>query len=62
MKYHQAKRQFEHALNNQQTISINKLRSLMQVMNIGLEPSKDAEVRYLKNEIKKLNKRLRERG
>lgn len=61
LKYHQAKQEFEHALNHQQTISVAKLRRLMQVMNMSLEPSTDKEVKYLKGEIKKLNKKLREK-
>lgn len=59
MKYQRAKQEFEHALNHQQTISIAKLRRLMQVMNMSLEPSTDVEVAYLKGEIKKLNKKLK---
>lgn len=62
MKYAEAKRQFEHALNNQKTISISKLRRIMQAMNITLEPSESKEVRYLKNEIKKLRKQIKGGG
>lgn len=62
MKYDQAKKEFQHALDHQQTISIKKLNELMQIMNMKLEPSVDAEVRYLKGEIKRLNERLRKRG
>lgn len=54
MKYAEAKRQFEQALKHQKTISIPKLRKIMQAMNITLEPSESKEVRYLKNEIKNL--------
>ena len=61
MKYDEAKRQFEHALNNQKTITIPKLKRIMQVMNITLEPSESKEVRYLKNEIKNLRKELKRR-
>lgn len=62
MKYKEAKKQFRHALDHQQTISIPKLRKLMQSMNIGLEPRTNVEIEYLKSEIKKLNKRLKKRG
>lgn len=59
MKYDEAKRQFEYALNNQKTIAIPKLKRIMQSMNISLEPSESKEVRYLKNEIKNLRKQLK---
>ncbi|MFA8439318.1 hypothetical protein [Pueribacillus sp. YX66] len=62
MKYKEAKRQFEHALKHQKTISIPKLRRIMQAMNITLEPSESKEVRYLKNEIKKLRKQIKGGG
>ena len=47
------------ALNHQQTISINKLKKLMQSMNMSLEPSESKEVRYLKREIKNLHRHIR---
>ena len=59
MKYKDAKYQFQYALDNQKTITINKLKKLMQAMNMTLEPSKDREVAYLKGEIRRLNRRLR---
>ena len=59
MKYEQAKEQLQHALKHQKTISIPKLNTLLQSMNISLKPSESVEVKYLKNEIKKLNKRKR---
>ncbi len=59
MNYEEAKRQLKQALDNQQTISISRLKRLMQIMNMSLEPSESAEVRYLKNEIRKLNKKLK---
>ncbi|GIN74011.1 hypothetical protein J14TS2_44860 [Bacillus sp. J14TS2] len=62
MNYEEAKRQLKHALENQQTISISKLKNLMTALNITLEPSRDKEVRYLKNEIRKLNKKLKGRN
>mgnify|MGYP007024765880 CR=1 FL=1 len=59
MTHKQAKRQLQHALDNQKTISIPKLKRLMQSMNISLEPSKDKEVKYLKGEIRNLHKQIR---
>jgi len=59
MNHNEAKQQLQHALKNQQTISINKLKNLMQALNMSLEPSKDKEVRYLKGEIKSLRKHIR---
>ena len=59
MKFKEAKKQFQHALDHQQTISINKLKKLMQSMNMNLEPSEEKEVRYLKREIKNLYRHIR---
>lgn len=58
MKYKNAKEQLEHALNNQKTIYIPKLKRLMMDLNMSLESSKDKEVMYLKGEIKKLRREL----
>ena len=62
MKYEQAKAQLQYALKHQKTISIPKLNTLLQALNISLKPSKDTEVKYLKNEIKKLRKQLKKNG
>lgn len=59
MKYEEAKKQFQQALDNQKTISILKLKRLMQIMDMGLEPSNDVEIQYLKNEIRKLTKKYK---
>jgi len=61
MKYEQAKAQLQHALKHQKTISISKLNKLLQSLNISLKPSKDAEIKYLKKEIKKLRKQLKQK-
>ena len=61
MKYEQAKAQLQHALKHQKTISISKLNKLLQSLNISLKPSTDTEVMYLKNEIKKLRKQLKQK-
>lgn len=59
MNYDEAKRQFKHALDNQQTISISKLKNIMSALNITLEPSRDKEVDYLKEEIEKLSRKYK---
>jgi len=59
LKYEQAKAQLQHALKHQKTISIPKLNTLLQSLNISLKPSKDTEIKYLKKEIKKLRKQLK---
>ena len=61
MKYEQAKAQLQHALKHQKTISIPKLNTLLQSLNISLKPSKDTEIKYLKKEIKKLRKQLKQK-
>ena len=59
MKYKETKQQLQEALNNQKTISIPKLKRLLQTLNISLEPSKDKEIKYLKGEIRNLHKQIR---
>ena len=59
MKYKEAKQQLQEALNNQKTISIPKLKRLLQTLNISLESSKDKEIKYLKGEIRNLHKQIR---
>src|SRR5690625_143652 len=58
-----ARKQLGHALRNQKTISINKLKKILNSMNVSLKESPDTvEIKYLKNEIKKLvreNRRLK---
>jgi hypothetical protein len=62
LKYKQAKAQLQHALKHQKTISIPKLNTLLQSMNISFKPSESVEIKYLKSEIKKLRKRLKKNG
>jgi hypothetical protein len=62
LKYKQAKAQLQHALKHQKTISIPKLNTLLQSMNISFKPSESVEVKYLKSEIKKLRKQLKKNG
>lgn len=59
MVHEEAKKQLQEALNNQKTISIPKLKRLLQTLNISLEPSKEKEVKYLKGEIKNLRKKIK---
>lgn len=58
MTYAQAKQELEHALNNQKTIEITKLKELMDILNMSIEPTKDEEIAYLKKEVKSLSKKL----
>lgn len=54
MKYEDAKNSLQHALDNQQTISINRLKKLIH----GMEISNRNEVERLKERLKKNEKRL----
>lgn len=57
MKYEEAQQQLKYALKNQQTISIPKLNKILQAMNISLKKNNDSqEVKFLKNEIRKLRR------
>jgi hypothetical protein len=58
MKYPKAKETLQHALDNQSTITISKLKKLMGDLNITLESSESKEVEYLKKRISKLSRRL----
>lgn len=63
MKYDEARRLLKHALDNQKTIRTSKLRQILMSMNISLKPKGETqEVDYLKGEIKKLNRRLKQHG
>ena len=59
MKFKQAKQDLQHVLDHQSTISIPKLKRLMSALNINLESTESKEVKYLKNEVKKLHKHIR---
>lgn len=59
MTYKQAKEELQYVLDNQRTVSIPKLKRLLQTLNISLEPSKDKEIKYLKGEIRNLHKQIR---
>jgi len=59
MKYNQAKQELENVLNNQKTVEVSKLKELMQSLNLSLEPSKDKEVKFLRDEVRKLNQDVR---
>ena len=65
MKYNEAKRQLQHALKHQQTISIPKLNEILQSMNFsyaevqGQSQIQNRRTKYLESENKKLRKELR---
>lgn len=56
MKYNDARLELKRILNEQQTVSIPKLRRLLQSMNVSLKDKPKTEVAYLKGEITKLKK------
>ena len=61
LKYISAQQEMSTALSSQQTISINKLKRLLNNMNISIQPGKtteNVEVAYLKSEIKKRDKTI----
>lgn len=60
-KYISAHKEMSDALSSQQTISITKLKRLLNNMNISIHPdntSQNVEVAYLKAEIRKRDKKL----
>jgi transposase-like protein len=59
MNFLNAKSILQYALDHQSTISIPKLKKLLQALSIGLESTESKEVKYLKNEVKKLHKHIR---
>lgn len=64
MKYDQARSKLKHILSTQKTVTVTRLREIIESMNIPLEgePPETREIQYLKNEIKKLkceNRRLK---
>ena len=59
MEFKQAKQDLQDILDHQSTISIPKLKGLMSALNITLESTESKEVKYLKNEVKKLHKHIR---
>lgn len=59
MTYQEAKDYLQRALATQHTISIPKLKQLMNDLNITLESTESKEVKYLKNEVKNLHKHIR---
>jgi hypothetical protein len=63
MKYIEAKTTLQHALDNQSTIRISKLKELMAALSIILDPSEctsdSKEVRFLKTENRVLNHHIR---
>ncbi len=54
MKFKEAQEQLEHALKHQKTIGINKLKNILQSMNVSTKKdAHQAEIDYLKNELRK---------
>lgn len=50
----EAKKQFQHALDNQKTINISKLKKLMKSMKMSLGLTDNIKVKFLEGENKKL--------
>ena len=59
MNFLNAKSSLQDALDHQSTISIPKLKKLMSALNMTLESNESKEVKYLKNEVKKLHQHIR---
>ena len=59
MLYEDVKSTLQEALDNQTTISISKLKKLLQALNIGLESTESKEVKFLKKEVKNLHRHIR---
>lgn len=61
MKDKQARQLLKHALDNQKSIRTTKLRKILMAMNVSLhKDNQNAQIEYLKGEIKKLRKQIRE--
>lgn len=55
MKDTEARQLLRKALDEQQTISIPKLKRILEAMNVSLKKdNRDREIEYLRNEIRKL--------
>lgn len=63
MKYNEAREQLNHALDNQQTIRIPKLKRILESMNVSLSSKgENKEVVRLRRELRKLHRRIRKNG
>jgi len=56
MNHNEAKQQLQHALKNQQTISIPKLKKLLESLN--LDSRSDQSMRELRRQNKRLRKKV----
>lgn len=57
MKYSEAQAELKKILDTQQTVRTSKLKKLFMALNISVNKSQEfSEIKYLKNEIKKLCK------
>ena len=62
MRDEEARKQLKHALDEQQSIRTNKLKDILKSMNVSTKRrSRDIEVNYLRNEVNKSHKALKER-
>ncbi|TES56170.1 hypothetical protein [Halalkalibacterium halodurans] len=63
LKYQEAQQELRRILKEQQTVSVPKLKKILNSLNISLKkPSSQQEIDYLKSEIKKLKKMLKIRS
>lgn len=60
MKYHDAQQELRRILREQKTVSVPKLKKLLNSMNVSLKKPQGAnlEVEFLKEENRRLRKRL----
>ncbi|MDY7224640.1 hypothetical protein [Halalkalibacterium halodurans] len=63
MKYHDAQQELRRILREQKTVSVPKLKKLLNSMNVSLKKPKgiNHEVEFLKEENRRLRKRLAEK-
>lgn len=59
MEYNDAQRLLKHALDNQKTIQVDKLKELLQTMNIDLDkPTDENELQFLRKKVRVLNRHM----
>lgn len=62
LKYQEAQQELRRILKEQQTVSVPKLKKILNSLNISLKkPSSQQEIDYLKSEIKKLKKNVKDK-
>jgi len=58
MTHDEAQQELKRVLREQQTVSVPKLKRLLETMNISLKKNnRDREIAYLRNEIKKYRRK-----